>query len=82
MLEHGPGADIFALIAVFCEMFTVIKGFSVHYFHEFLCTTADTEVVRLAAFPSSIVLYGRSTSRIKEYFVSNLFFEDYIGDML
>jgi serine/threonine protein kinase len=76
-LKHGRGTDVFALGAVFCEMLAVTLGSSVHNFHEFLL--AHT---KLETNAGGILLYGRKTERIEQYFREDAFYLGCIRDML
>jgi serine/threonine protein kinase len=80
--RHGRGADVFALGAVFCEMFAVVTGRSVHHFHEFLSQTEKTDRGRASAPWRSHLLYSRLTDRIKEYFADNPFYIECVKGML
>lgn len=76
--RHGRGTDVFALGAVFCEMLTVLTGYSVEGFHKFLLRSDSPEGTKNsgpgAQAAKGILLYGQKIDRVSEWFGMNCFY--------
>lgn len=84
--RHGRGTDVFALGTVFCEMLAVLTGTSVDNFHRFLLdfnVHGEGESSGPGAQAAKeILLYGRKTERVGEWFFKNIFYNVCVRPML
>jgi serine/threonine protein kinase len=81
-LRHGRGTDVFALGAVFCEMLAIVIGSTVHDFHDFLFRKETPDKTRVSPSSGGLFLYGRTISRIDEYFSGHSFYVECVKSML
>ena len=84
--RHGRGTDVFALGAVFCEMLTVLTGYSIEDFHIFLLHSDSPEGTENsgpgAQVAKGILLYGQKIDRVSEWFGMNDFYRHCLWPML